>query len=90
MEAVSNIKRKNMSQYFGYLIESEKHKSKAVIWISTKVKGSVPRKSIYKMLVLPTGKIIGTVEENPLDKLMIEKSLGMLRNNHPNLYRIRS
>lgn len=79
-----------MTQFFGYLIESEKHKSKAVMWISTKVKGSMPRKSIYKMMVLSSGKIFGDLEGNHLELFMIEKSKQMLNNNAPNLYRIRS
>lgn len=79
-----------MHQFFGYLIESEKHKSKAVVWIKTHVKGNMPRKSIYKMLVLPTGEIIGNLEGDLIEKFMIEKSKSMLKNNHPNLFRIRS
>ncbi|MDD4848744.1 MAG: XdhC family protein [Bacteroidales bacterium] len=77
-----------MSQYFGYLIESEKHQSRAVKWINTPVKGSMPRKSVFKMLILPNGKIFGNYENNAIERLMIEKSKKMLQNNYPHIYRI--
>lgn len=78
-----------MTQYFGYLVEYEKYKSKAVVWMSTKVKGSMPRKSSYKMIVLPNGEVVGKLMGSAVEKMMIEQSKQMLSQNRPNTYRIR-
>lgn len=65
----------------------KKENRKAALCIVVSTKGSTPRKSGAKMLVLENGKIYGTIGGGNLEKQVIEKALNTIETKISKLYK---
>lgn len=68
-----------MKSLYTHLLEIENGTQKAVLCTIVATKGSTPRKTGAKMIVLENGKIIGTIGGGALEKKVTEQALTVLQ-----------
>lgn len=72
-----------MASIYSKIIEIENSNIKAALCTIVATKGSAPRKAGSKMIIYENGKIDGTIGGGALEKIVIEQSLEVLKNNNP-------
>lgn len=57
-----------------------------MLCVIVSTKGSTPRKTAAKMLVVETGKIYGSIGGGALEKTVIEQALGVIKTQKPSIF----
>lgn len=76
-----------MNEIFKKLIEYEKQRLEFALCVVVNTKGSTPRKMGAKMIVLPDGKVVGTIGGGEFEKTVIKNAIQVIKNKKPQHFR---